>query len=35
VIVATYRAGAEIKYGSFAAETPSAAELGRRAAQER
>jgi dihydrofolate reductase len=35
VIVATYRTGAEIKYGSFAAETPSAAELGRRAAQER
>jgi dihydrofolate reductase len=35
VIVATYRTGAEIKYGSFAAETPSAAELRRRAAQER
>jgi dihydrofolate reductase len=35
VIVATYRTGAEIKYGSFAAETPSAAELERRAAQER
>jgi len=32
VIVATYRSGAEIKYGSFAAETPSEA---RRAAQER
>jgi hypothetical protein len=25
VIVATYRSGAEIKYGSFAAETPSEA----------
>jgi dihydrofolate reductase len=35
VIMATYRSGAEIKYGSFAAETPSEAELGRRAAQER
>jgi dihydrofolate reductase len=35
VIVATYRTGAEINYGSFAAETPSAAELERRAAQER
>jgi dihydrofolate reductase len=35
VIVATYRSGAEIKYGSFAAETPSEAELARRAAQER
>jgi hypothetical protein len=23
VIIATYRSGAEIKYGSFAAETPS------------
>jgi dihydrofolate reductase len=35
VIIATYRSGAEIKYGSFAAETPSEAELARRAAQER
>jgi len=35
VIMATYRSGAEIKYGSFAAETPSEAELVRRAAQER
>jgi dihydrofolate reductase len=35
VIMATYRSGAEIKYGSFAAETPSEAELARRAAQER
>ena len=35
VIVATYRSGAEITYGSFAAETPSEAELARRAAQER
>jgi dihydrofolate reductase len=35
VIVATYRSGPEIKYGSFAAETPSEAELARRAAQER
>jgi dihydrofolate reductase len=35
VIVATYRSGAEIKYGSFAAETPSEAEVARRAAQER
>jgi dihydrofolate reductase len=34
VITATYRSGAEIKYGSFAAETPSEAELARRAAQE-
>ena len=34
VIIATYRSGAEIKYGSFAAETPSEAELARRAAQE-
>jgi hypothetical protein len=25
VIMATYRSGAEIKYGSFAAETPSGA----------
>ena len=29
--MATYRSGAEIKYGSFAAETPSEAELARRA----
>jgi dihydrofolate reductase len=35
VIMATYRSGAEIKSGSFAAETPSAAELARRAAQQR
>jgi len=34
VIVANYRSGAEIRYGSFAAETPSEAELARRAAQE-
>ena len=34
VIMATYRTGAEIRYGSFAAETPSAAETARRAAQE-
>ena len=34
VIMATYRSGAEIKGGSFAAETPSEAELARRAAQE-
>jgi dihydrofolate reductase len=31
VILATYRSGAEIKYGSFAPETPSEAELARRA----
>jgi dihydrofolate reductase len=31
VITATYRSGAEIKYGSFAQETPSEAELARRA----
>ena len=30
VIVATYRSGAEIEYGSFAAETPSESELGPR-----
>jgi dihydrofolate reductase len=35
VIMATYRSGAEIKGGSFAAETPSDAELARRAAQQR
>jgi dihydrofolate reductase len=35
VIMATYRSGAEIMYGSFAAEAPSEAELGRRAARER
>jgi dihydrofolate reductase len=35
VIMASYRSGAEIKYGSFAADTPSEAELARRAAQER
>lgn len=34
VIMATYRSGAEIEYGSFAAETPSEAELARRAARE-
>ena len=35
VIMATYRTGAEIKSGSFVPETPSEAELARRAAQER
>ena len=35
VIMATYRSGAEIKYGSFAAEEPSEAEEARRVAQER
>jgi dihydrofolate reductase len=35
VIMATHRSGAEIKYGSFAAETPSEGEQARRAAQER
>jgi dihydrofolate reductase len=35
VIMATYRSGAEIKYGSFAAEAPSEAEPARRAAQQR
>jgi hypothetical protein len=35
VIMAAYRSGAEIKYGSFAAETPSEAEVTRCAAQER
>ena len=30
----TYRSGVEINYGSFASETPSEAELARRAAQE-
>ncbi len=34
VIMATYRTGAEIKSGSFAQETPSEAELARRAGQE-
>jgi dihydrofolate reductase len=34
VTMATYRTGAEIKSGSFAAETPSEGELARRAAQE-
>ena len=34
VIMATYRSGADIKYGSFAAETPSEAELARRGANE-
>ena len=35
VITATYRTGAEIKYGSFAAEEPSGDEVARRAAQDR
>ena len=35
VVIATYRTGAEIKSGSFAAETPSEAELARRSALER
>ena len=35
VIMATYRSGAEIKAGSFASETPSDAELTRRATQDR
>jgi dihydrofolate reductase len=35
VTIATYRTGADIRYGSFAAETPSEAELQRRAAQQR
>jgi dihydrofolate reductase len=34
VIMATYRTGADIKYGSFVPETPSDAELARRAAHE-
>jgi dihydrofolate reductase len=34
VILATYRTGAEIKGDSFALETPTEAELARRAAQE-
>ena len=34
VTIARYRAGAEIKSGSFAADTPSEAELARRAALE-
>ncbi len=34
VVIATYRTGAEIKSGSFAAEDPSEAELARRGAQE-
>jgi dihydrofolate reductase len=34
VIVADYRRDAEIKYGTFAAETPSEEELARRTAQE-
>jgi dihydrofolate reductase len=34
VIMATYRTGAEIKSGSFALETPSEAELARRAGLE-
>jgi hypothetical protein len=32
--MATYRSGADIEYGSFAAETPSEAELARRARRE-
>ena len=35
VIIATYRSGAEIKGGSFASDTPSEAEVARRAAQKR
>jgi dihydrofolate reductase len=35
VIMAAYRSGAEIKYGSFVEETPSEAEQARRVAQER
>ena len=35
VTIAAYRTGAEIKYGSFVPETPSEAELARRAGQER
>jgi dihydrofolate reductase len=35
VTIASYRSGAEIKYGSFAAEAPSEAEPARRAAQQR
>jgi len=35
VIMATYRSGAEIEGGSFVPETPSEAELARRATQER
>jgi dihydrofolate reductase len=35
VIAATYRSGAEIKYGTFAAEAPSEAEVARRAEQDR
>jgi dihydrofolate reductase len=35
VTIAAYRPGAEIKYGSFVQETPSEAELARRAALER
>ena len=34
VTIAAFRSGAEIRYGSFAAETPSEAELARRSAQE-
>ena len=34
VITATYRTGADIKYGSFAMDEPSQAELARREAQE-
>lgn len=35
VIIAVYRTGARIKYGSFVPEAPSAAERKRRVAQER
>jgi dihydrofolate reductase len=34
VVMATYRTGAEIKYGSFAQEAPTGAELARRGARE-
>jgi hypothetical protein len=35
MIIATCRTGAEIRYGSFAAEEPSEAEVARRARQDR
>ncbi len=34
VVMATYRTGAEIRYGSFAAEDPSDEELARREKQQ-
>jgi dihydrofolate reductase len=34
VIIATYRTGADIRYGSFVPDEPSEDELARRAAQE-